>query len=126
MSGPRKIELELFQDRGTRGDGVQLVCPPMLVVGGTHMPEQRGVRGIQAGDGVEESSRRRDLPRSRKVHYPLGGVDTVYDEIRPRFEVDRLFDGSEMDARTQAVRREAHIARGPSKILCNCQCHVKR
>ena len=62
--------------------------PPMLVVGGAHMPEEVGVRGIQASDGVEEGSRGRDLSRGRKVHDPLGGVDTIAYEIRPRFEVD--------------------------------------
>src|SRR6266849_2752442 len=104
----------------------QLARPPMLVVGGTHMPEQRGVRGIQHSDRVEESSRSRDLPRSREVHYPLGGVDTIADKIRPGFQIDRLFDGSKMEARTQAVRRKARIGRGPSEILRNRQRHIER
>ena len=56
MHGRREVELELLQDRGTRGDRVQLVRPPMLVVGGTDVPEQPGIRGVQAGDGVEERS----------------------------------------------------------------------
>ena len=124
MSDRREIQPEAFEDRGTRGDGVQLVRPPVLVVGSADMPEQRGVRGIQHGDGVEESSRSRDLPRSRKVHYPFGGVDAVADEIRPRFQVDRLFDGPKMEAGTQAVRRKARIGRGPSEILRNRQRHI--
>ena len=122
----REIELELLQDRGTRGDGVQLVRPPMLVVGGAHMPEQLGVRGIEAADGVEEGSRSRDLPGLRKVHDALGGVDAVADEIGPRFEVGRFLDRSQMKAGAQAIRREARLARSPSEILRDRQRHVER
>ena len=56
MHRRREVELELLQNRGTRGDRVKLVRPPMFVVGGTDVPEQPGVRGVQTGDGVEERS----------------------------------------------------------------------
>ena len=100
--------------------------PPVLVVGRTDMLEQLGVRGIQAGDRLEESSRRRDLPGIREVHDPLGRVDAVADEVGPRFEVGRFLDRSEMKAGAQAVRREARRARGPPEILRDRQRHVER
>src|SRR5437763_78826 len=101
---------------GRAGEGGESTRVSSADVGGAaDMPDQRGLRGIQGGDGVEESSRSRDLTGSRKVHDPFGGVDPVANEIGPRLEVDRLLDRSEMEAGAQAVRRKARSARGPAE-----------
>jgi len=121
-----EIELEFLQDRGTRRDRVKLVRAPMLVVGSADMPEQLGVRRIQAADGFEKGARSGDLPGLREIHDALCGVDAIADEIGPRFEIGRLLDRSEMKTGAQAIRRKARRGRGLPEVLRDRERHIER
>src|SRR5262245_19707067 len=90
------------------------------------MLEQLAVRSVEIGDGLEERAGRCNLPRNRKIHDPLRGVDPVAYEVAPPFEVCRFLDRAKMEARAQAVRSSAIAAGCAPIVVSKSQRHVER